>query len=156
MAIIRLAAACESCFSTDMNRCRDEAQTAEEAFCLAEVTLRDRIVAQKRLTDTVRTVRELDQQSQERQNAVKEARAQLQALETRLSAVSVRAEQEQAALEKTGVSLREARKYLQINAADEKLAPALEGIRKCFGLFSRSQENRQALRESYDNALRRR
>ena len=142
--------------SADMNRCRDEAQTAEEAFCLAEVTLRDRIVAQKRLTDTVRTVRELDQQSQERQNAVKEARAQLQALETRLSAVSVRAEQEQAALEKTGVSLREARKYLQINAADEKLAPALEGIRKCFGLFSRSQENRQALRESYDNALRRR
>ena len=142
--------------STDMNRCRDEAQAAEEAFSFAEVALRDRLVAQKRLTDTVRTVRELDQQSQERQNAVKEARAQLQALETRLSAVSVRAEQEQAALEKTGVSLREARKYLQINAADEKLVPALEGIRKCFDLFSRSQENRQALRESYDNALRRR
>ena len=142
--------------STDMNRCRDEAQAAEEAFSFAEVALRDRLVAQKRLTDTVRTVRELDQQSQERQNAVKEARGRFQSLETRLSAVSAQAEQEQAALEKTGVSLREARKYLQINAADEKLVPALEGIRKCFDLFSRSQENRQALRESYDNALRRR
>lgn len=142
--------------SADMNRCRDEAQAAEEAFTLAEVALRDRLVAQKRLTDTARTVRELDQQSQERQNAVKEARGQLQSLETRLNAVSARAEQAQAALEKTGVSLREARKYLQTNSADEKLAPALEGIRKCFGLFSRSQENRQALRESYDNALRRR
>lgn len=142
--------------SADMNRCRDEAQAAEEAFTLAEAALRDRLVAQKRLTETVRTVRELDQQSLERQNAVKEARGQLQSLETRLSAISARAGQEQAALEKTGVSLREARKYLQTNATDEKLASALEGIRKCFDLFSRSQENRQALRESYDNALRRR
>ena len=142
--------------SADMNRCRDEAQAAEEAFTLAEVALRDRIVAQKRLIDTARTVRELDQQGQERQNAVKEARGQLQSLETRLSAVSARAEQEQAALEKTGISLREARKYLQTNATDEKLAPALDGIRKCFDLFSRSQENRRALRETYDNALRRR
>ena len=81
--------------SADMNRCRDEAQAAEEAFTLAEVALRDRLVAQKRLTDTARTVRELDQQSQERQNAVKEARGQLQSLETRLNAVSARAEQAQ-------------------------------------------------------------
>ena len=94
--------------SADMNRCRDEAQAAEEAFTLAEAALRDRLVAQKRLTETVRTVRELDQQSLERQNAVKEARGQLQSLETRLSAISARAGQEQAALEKTGVSLREA------------------------------------------------
>ena len=50
--------------SADMNRCRDEAQAAEEAFTLAEAALRDRLVAQKRLTETVRTVRELDQRAE--------------------------------------------------------------------------------------------
>ena len=142
--------------NADLSRYRDETQTAEEAFSLAEGVLRDRLVQQKKLADTLRTVRDLDRQAQDRQDAAQEARGQLQSLEAELTGVSAKAEREQAALEKIGISLRDARKYLQTNPADEKLSSALEGIHKCFDLFSRAQENRRALKESYEKALRRR
>lgn len=139
-----------------LNRYRDETRTAEEAFNLAEASLRDRLVKQKKLADTLRTVRDLDRQAHERQDSVQEARGQLHSLENALGGASARVEQEQAALEKIGIALRDVRKYLQSNPTDEKLSAALEGIRKCFDLFSRSQEERKALKESYEKALRRR
>ena len=142
--------------NADLNRYRDETRTAEEAFNLAEVALRDRLVKQKKLAETIRTVRELDQQAQDRQDSVQEVRGQLQSLETALGGISERAEREQADLERLGISLRDVRKYLQSNPADEKLAAALEGMRKCFGLFCRAQEARKALRENYEKALRNR
>lgn len=145
----------QTSLNTDLSRYRDEAQSAEETFGLAEAALRDRLVARKKLTDTIRTVRELDQQAQDRQDAALETRGQLHSMESALAGVTVKAEQEQAVLEKLGIALRDVRKYLQTNPSDAKLATGLEGIRKCFDLFSRAQENRKTLKEGYDRALQR-
>ncbi len=139
---------------TELTRYRADMQVAEEAYNLAETTLRERLVQQKRLADTLRTVRDLDLQVRDRQEAVQEAREQFQAMEKSLCETSARAERERAELEKTGIALRDVRKHLQSTPADEKLSRALGGIRKCFDLFSQAQKNRHALKDAYERALK--
>ena len=137
-----------------MTAVRTELQNAEEAFTVKESEFRDRLIAQKRLAETVLTVQDLDRQLRDRQEAAQALEARLAQAGQELRDRTARLEGEQLAVEKLSLSLREVRKALQLHAADERLATGLPGIQKCFGLYREALERRSAFRESYALAIR--
>ena len=137
-----------------MTAARTELQNAEEAFTVKESEFRDRLIAQKRLAETVLTVQDLDRQLRDRQEAAQALEARLAQAGQELRDRTARLEGEQLAVEKLSLSLREVRKALQLHAADERLATGLQGIQKCFGLYREALERRSASRESYALAIR--
>lgn len=137
-----------------MTAARAELQNAEETFTVKESEFRDRLIAQKRLAETVLTVQDLDRQLRDRQEAAQALEARLAQVGQELRDRTARLEGEQLAVEKLSLSLREVRKALQLHAADERLATGLPGIQKCFGLYREALERRGAFRESYALAIR--
>lgn len=137
-----------------MTAARTELQNAEEAFTVKESEFRDRLIAQKRLAETALAVHDLDRQLRDRQEAVQRLEAQLSQAGQELRERTARLEDEQLAVEKLSLSLREVRKSLQLHASDERLATGLQGIQKCFGLYREALERRSASRESYALAIR--
>ena len=137
-----------------MTAARTELQNAEEAFTVKESEFRDRLIAQKRLAETALAVQDLDRQLRDRQEAVQRLEAQLSQAGQELRERTARLEDEQLAVEKLSLSLREVRKSLQLHASDERLATGLQGIQKCFGLYREALERRSASRESYALAIR--
>ena len=138
----------------DISAARDELQSAEEAVTLLEGEFRDKLAAQKRLGETAQTVQELDRQIQDRREEADSVRAKLAGTEEQLRNKSSQADGDQVRLEKLGLALREARKYLQSHAIDDKLSTGLPAIQRCFDLFLRAQERLASLKGAYSAALR--
>ena len=132
---------------------RAEFQNAEEGFSVKEAEFRDKLIAQKRLLEVVQTVTELDRLLQNRQIAVAEVQEGLETADSEFRRCSASLEKEQSSVEKLGLSLREARKYLQTHASDEKLVVGILGIQKCFSLYIEAQEKRAAVKEAYARAI---
>lgn len=137
----------------DMGTARSELQSAEEAFALIEVSFRDELAEQRRLEEMAQTVRELDRQIESGAATAAELAAQLAETEAELEARSARLDEERSGAEKTELSLRETKRYLQVHAVDERLASALPGIRKCFDLFLDAQERRTAAKDAWSRAM---
>ena len=138
----------------DISVTRDELQSAEEAVTLLESGFRDKLAAQKRLAETAQTVQDLDRQIQDRQGEADSVRAKLTRTEEQHRDKSRQLDGDQVQMEKVNLALREARKYLQAHAIDEKLSTGLPAIQRCFDLFMRAQERLTSLKEDYSRALR--
>lgn len=138
----------------DISIARDELQSAEEAVTLLESGFRDKLVVQKRLAETAQTVQDLDRQIQDRQEEADGLRAKLARTDEQHRDKSGQLDGEQIRMEKLGLALREAKKYLQTHAIDEKLSTGFPAIQRCFELFMRAQERLSSQKESYSAALR--
>ncbi|MCR4819076.1 MAG: hypothetical protein K5841_08995 [Fretibacterium sp.] len=138
----------------DISVARDELHGAEEAVTLLEGKFRDKLAAQKRLAETAQMVRDLDRQIQDRQEESDSVRAKLTKTNEQHRDKSRQIDGDQIHLEKLGLALREAKKYLQTHGIDEKLSTGLPAIQRCFDLFIRAQERLTSLKEAYSAVLR--
>ncbi|NLL37427.1 MAG: hypothetical protein GX256_07905, partial [Fretibacterium sp.] len=138
---------------SDIPRAQARLKSAEEALELAEAYLRDKLIAQKKLKESVRAVRELDSCIEKKKEQIFELMENVRELDIRERELGAKSEAQREAIEKLGVELRGLRKYTQSNAADEKLLQELGGIRKCFSLFLAAQERRLELKAAYSEAL---
>ena len=137
----------------DILSARTGLQGAEEAFSLMEGEFRERLTEQKRMAETVQKVQDLDVQLLDRQETASELQNRIGDVKRELKEREARVEQGQRDIEREGIALREARKYLQGNAIDERLITGLAGIQKCFGLFTQAKERREALKGAYARAI---
>lgn len=148
---IRQAALRES-----MTTARTDLHNAEEALTLAEAEYRDKLTEQTKLQTLTQKVRALDEQIIERREAAVNVKADFEEAERKLRECSTIVEKEQSAVERLEISLREARKFLQLNSVDEKLSSGIAGIQKCFNMYEHAEEKRIALKDSQANAIRQR
>ncbi|MBQ7155835.1 MAG: hypothetical protein IJR85_09815 [Synergistaceae bacterium] len=137
----------------DLAEARTNLQNAEEALTLIEAEYRTKLTEQAKLETLAQKVKALDAQAEDRQEAAAAVNAEFVEAERKLKECSARVETEQKALEKIEVALREARKFLQLHASDEKLASGLSGIQKCFTMYSQAEEKRVALKESWGKSI---
>ena len=138
----------------DTASARSALKSTEESCSLMETEFRERLTEQKRLFETAQKVQELDTQLAERLETAAELRAKIDKAGKEQRECETRVDSGQSGLEKIGIAIREARKYLQANAIDERLIAGLAGIQKCFGLFVQAKDKREALKEAYSNAIR--
>ena len=143
----------QSSLRDDMSAARTDLQNAEEALTLIEAEYRDKLTEQTKLENTAQRVKTLDEQIADRQEAAVQARKDLEEAEQRLKECAERVETSQTELVKIEVALREARKFLQVHASDEKLGTGLSGIQKCFAMYEQAEEKRTSLKESWGKAL---
>ena len=135
---------------------RTELQNAGEALTLIEIEHRDKLAEQTKLANTVRRVKALDEQIIDRQEAAITAKSEFEESEKKLRECSAKVETSRLALERLELALREARKFLQIHAVDEKLQAGLPGIQKCFNMYSQAEDKRIALKNSWETSISRR
>ncbi|MCR5346513.1 MAG: hypothetical protein K6E38_01950 [Fretibacterium sp.] len=128
-------------------------QNAEDTVTLLESEFRDKLAAQKRLSETARTVQDLDRQIEEVQDETESVRGDFVRTEGQLREKSDRIDSDQVHLEKVSLSLREARKFLQAHAIDEKLTTGLPAIQRGFDLFTQAEKRRTSLKNEYSAAL---
>lgn len=143
----------QSSIRDELTRARTELQNAEEALTLIEGEYREKLTEQTRLENTAQRVKALDAQIIDRQEAAAQARKEFEAAEAKLKECTSRYEERRKEVEKLEVALREARKYLQVHAVDEKLSTGLAGIQKCYAMYEEAEEKRTAVRESLGRAL---
>lgn len=135
---------------------RTDLQSAEESLTLIEAEYRDKLAEQTKLKTVTQRVRALDSQITERTDAAINTRREFDESEKKLRDCSLKVEQARSSLERLEIELREARKFLQMRAADEKLIAALPGIQKCFSIYEKSEEKRLALKSSWEAAIHKR
>ena len=135
---------------------RTELQNAGEALTLIEIEHRDKLAEQTKLAATARRVKALDEQIIDRQEAAIKAKADFEESEKKLRECTAKVETSRLALERLELALREARKFLQVHAIDEKLQAGLPGIQKCFNMYTQAEEKRLALKNSWENSISRR
>ena len=143
----------QSSLRDDMSAARTDLQNAEEALTLIEAEYRDKLTEQTKLENTAQRVKSLDEQIADRQEAAVQARKDFEEAEQRLKECAERVETSQTELVKIEVALREARKFLQTHASDEKLGTGLAGIQKCFAMYEQAEEKRTSLKESWGKAI---
>ena len=143
----------QSSLRDDLNEARTALQNAEEALTLIEAEYRDKLTEQTKLENVAQRVKALDAQIVDRTEAASDARKDFEDAEQRLKECTSRAETAQKELEKVEVALREARKFLQLHATDEKLGTGLAGIQKCFAMYQQAEEKRSAIRDSWERAI---
>ena len=143
----------QSSLRDDLNEARTALQNAEEALTLIEAEYRDKLTEQTKLENVAQRVKALDAQIVDRTEAASDARKDFEDAEQRLKECTSRAETAQKELEKVEVALREARKFLQLHATDEKLGTGLAGIQKCFATYQQAEEKRSAIRDSWERAI---
>ena len=145
----------QSSLRDDMIAVRTDLQNAEEALTLIEAEYRDKLTEQTKLENTAQRVRTLDEQIADRQEAAIQARKDFEEAEQKLKECVERVEVSQIELVKIEVALREARKFLQQHASDEKLGTGLSGIQKCFAMFVQADEKHTGLKISWSKAIQR-
>ena len=143
----------QSSLREDMAAARTDLQNAEEALTLIEAEYRDKLTEQTKLENTAQRVKSLDEQIADRQEAALQARKDFEEAEQRLKECADRVETAQTELVKIEVALREARKFLQVHASDEKLGTGLAGIQKSFAMYEQAEEKRTSLKESWGKAI---
>ena len=143
----------QSSLRDDLNEARTALQNAEEALTLIEAEYRDKLTEQTKLENIAQRVKVLDAQIVDRTEAASDARKDFEESDQRLKECTARAEAAQKELEKVEVALREARKFLQLHATDEKLGTGLAGIQKCFAMYQQAEEKRSAIRDSWERAI---
>lgn len=137
----------------DLNEARTALQNAEEALTLIEAEYRDKLTEQTKLENIAQRVKVLDAQIVDRTEAASDARKDFEESDQRLKECTSRAESAQKELEKVEVALREARKFLQLHATDEKLGTGLAGIQKCFAMYEQAEQKRSQIRDSWGLAI---
>ncbi|MBQ7733088.1 MAG: hypothetical protein IJT58_03605 [Synergistaceae bacterium] len=135
---------------------RTELQNAGEALALIEMEHRDKLAEQTKLAGTIRRVKALDEQITDRKEAAITARAEFEASERKLRECTSKVDSSRLSLERLELALREARKFLQIHAVDEKLQAGLPGIQKCFSMYTQAEEKRLLLKAAWENSIARR
>ncbi|NLL36950.1 MAG: hypothetical protein GX256_05450, partial [Fretibacterium sp.] len=143
----------QSSLLSHIPRAQASLKSAEEALELAEIYLRDKLIAQKKLEESVRAVRELDSCIEKKKAQVFELMENTRELDIRERKLHAKSETVRETIEKLGVELRDLRKFVQSNAADEKLLQELGGIRKCFSLFLAAQEKKRELKAAYSDGI---
>ncbi len=137
----------------DMITVRTDLHNAEEALTIIEAEYRDKLAEQTKLVTLAQKVKTLDEQIVDRKDAAEKAKHEFEDSERELKECSSKLETEQLSLEKIELALREARKFLQTHAIDEKLSGTLVGIRKCFDMYQQAEEKRVALKASLSGAI---
>ncbi len=137
----------------DMITARTDLHNAEEALTIIEAEYRDKLAEQTKLATLAQKVKTLDKQIVDRKEAAEKAKHEFEDSERELKECSSKVETEQLSLEKVEISLREARKFLQTHAIDEKLSGTIAGIRKCFDMYQQAEEKRVALKASLSGAM---
>ena len=137
----------------DMTEARTKLQNADESVNLMEGEYREKLQEKGRLDATAQKVKILDEQAQDREKSAGEARAEYDEYGQKLKECTARIEDEQKELERLELALREARKFLQQHATDEKLTTGLQGIQKCFALYEEAEKKRISLRHELDAAI---
>lgn len=137
----------------DMTSARTDLHNAEEALTIIEAEYRDKLAEQTKLKNLAQRVRTLDEQTEDRREAALTARHEFEESERELKECSSRVDSEQLSLEKIEITLREARKFLQTHAIDEKLSGSLAGIQKCFDMYQKAEEKRVSLKASLSEAI---
>ncbi len=131
-----------------------DVRRADEALQLAGAALTEKQTDQKNLLDLLRKVRELDLKQKEKELPIREIQDAVQQLQKTIEDLRVSYGTEQERLEKAQIRMRDAHKFLQSNAADEKLTEQLPGIRARFDLLRSALEKRQNLNRECAAALK--
>lgn len=145
----------QAALKDDLTEARNALQNAEEALAIIEAEYRDKLAEQTNLSNLSQRVKALDAQIVSRQDAAIQAKNEYEESERQYKECSVQAENEQTALERVEVALREARKFLQHHSLDEKLQTGLAGIQKCFTMFEQADEKHTLLKASWSKAIQR-
>ena len=140
----------------DIAEARAKLQNADEAVNLMEGEYREKLRERGELDATVQKVKILDEQADDRQKAALEARTDYDEVGKSLNDSITRTEEQLKELERVEIALREARKFLQQHATDEKLATGLPGIQKSFALYEQAEAKRISLRNELDMAIAKR
>ena len=135
---------------------RTELQNAGEALALIEIEHRDKLVEQTKLAGIARRVKALDEQIIDRKEAAIATKAEFEDSERKLRECASKVESSRLSLERLELTLREARRFLQIHAIDEKLQAGLPGIQKCFNMYTQAEEKRLLLKSAWENSIARR
>ena len=146
----------EETLRRDMNEARTKVQNADESVNLMEGEYREKLQEKGKLDATAQKVKILDEQAADRQDAAEEARSEYEEAGRKLKDCTSRLEDEQKELERLEIALREARKFMQLHAVDEKLTTGLQGIQKCFALYEQAEAKRLSLQHELDTAIAKR
>ncbi|MDR3231835.1 MAG: hypothetical protein LBT65_10385, partial [Synergistaceae bacterium] len=100
---------------------------------------------QKNLLDLLRRVRELDLKQREKDPQIVELQSVARQLEETVRELGEKYDADHARLEKSRIRMRDVQKFLQSNAADERLVEQLAGIRTRFEALCGAIEKRSRL-----------
>ncbi len=143
----------QSSLREELAAIRNDLKNSEEALTISEIEYRNKLSEQTQLNNTILKVRELDRKISELHDVSVQIRDQFEESERNLRDATIEVEKKQIALERTALELRDARKFLQVHAYDEKLKTALDAIKKCYELYDEAERKRLAVKSSWDNAI---
>ena len=146
----------ETSLRQEMMEARAKLQNADESVNLMESEYREKLREQGKLDFTAQRVKLLDEQASDRHKAAEETRTDYEDSNRKLKESTTLLEEEQKELERLELELREARKFLQMHAIDEKLSTGLPGIQKCFAMYEQAEKKRDTLKEALDKAIAKR
>lgn len=129
-----------------------DVRRSEETLQLALSSLAEKQTEQKNTLDLLRKIRELDFRQNEKAPLIQDAHNAWEQLKNLVRELREKYEAAQANLEKSQLRLRDARKYLRDNMADERLAEQLTGIRTRCETLETGLEKRRRLFEEYAKA----
>ena len=143
----------QTSLNEDLANARNNLHNAEEALTISEIEYRNKLSEQSKLNTAVIKVKDLDKKISElKENAI-QIRTQFDETERTLREFSNEVVKQQSSLEKIELSLRDARKFLQVHSYDEKLINTLDAIKKCYALYDEAEEKRISIKKLWDNAI---
>ena len=138
----------------DMTNTRNELQSAEEALSLIEVEYRDKLIEQTKLKTLTQKVKALDEQIKDHQAAIVNVRGELSSSENILRNSEADIERGRGEIERIELNLREAKKFLQLRAIDERLSKGLAAVQKCYALYEEALLKGAGIKENYNAAIK--
>ncbi len=138
----------------DMAQARTNLQSAGESLTVIESEYRDKLSEQAKLNNLAKKVKTVDEQLKDRQESAVKVREEFTEADKKLRDCTVIIEKNLTEIERLEINLREARKFLQVRTSDEKLLTSLEGIKKCYELYSDAVNRSIELKKNYDLAIK--
>ncbi|MDR1977231.1 MAG: AAA family ATPase [Synergistaceae bacterium] len=120
-----------------------DVRRSEESLQLATSLHMERQADQKNVLDLLRKIRELDFKEKEKEAPIREVQTAAEELAKTAEALRVKLDQALSQFETAQIRARDVRKFLQDNAADERLVEQLTGIRTRFDALRALIEKRQ-------------
>ncbi|MDR2523375.1 MAG: AAA family ATPase [Synergistaceae bacterium] len=118
---------------------------AEDALQMARSVLAERQMEQKKLLELLRTVRELDLKQREKASPIRDIQESADDLARAAEEVSAKLNADRLRFEAEQVRFRDVGRYLQDNAADERLIEQFAEMRTRFDVLTLSTEKRRRL-----------
>ena len=138
----------------EMANTRTELQNAEEALALIEVEYRDKLIEQTKLKTLTQKVQAIDAQIKDHQSAIVSVRGELNISENKLRDSESDIDRGRGEIERIELNLREAKKFLQMRAIDERLLKGLAGVQKCYSLYEEALLKGESMKENYNAAIK--